>query len=295
MAEHNAANEIPQYGTGTQQVGDIALRNTSTRELGPTAPLPQYSVIRTLLTWAAAAVPMGLLGWIVAPLLARGSSQPGMVRLGVITVGLFWQFVMVLILLRAETGSLRWSAVRVRLWLQQPRPPRSEAVDRRLWWWLIPLTVLATIYALPVSSMIQRLWVTLFPALAQPPAFSMSGFLGTPAGRAQLVGNWGFFALFLVNAVLNTVIGEELLFRGLLLPRMSGAFGRWSWLANGVLFGFYHFHQPWVMADAAIQGAFLLALPSKLFRSAWFGIILHSLQSVYFTFIILGVVLGMAK
>jgi membrane protease YdiL (CAAX protease family) len=41
-----------------------------------------------------------------------------------------------------------------------------------------------------------------------------------------------------VLAVFNTVLGEELLFRGLLLPRMNGVFGERDWLANGVLFGF---------------------------------------------------------
>jgi membrane protease YdiL (CAAX protease family) len=47
--------------------------------------------------------------------------------------------------------------------------------------------------------------------------------------------------------VFNTVLGEELLFRGLLLPRMNGAFRRRDWLANGVLFAAYHLHMPWVM------------------------------------------------
>jgi hypothetical protein len=32
---------------------------------------------------------------------------------------------------------------------------------------------------------------------------------------------------------------------GMLLPKMEGVFGKWSWVANGVLFGFYHLHQPW--------------------------------------------------
>ncbi|MBN1306015.1 MAG: hypothetical protein JXA13_16380 [Anaerolineales bacterium] len=35
--------------------------------------------------------------------------------------------------------------------------------------------------------------------------------------------------------ICNTVLGEELLFRGLLLPRMQGVFGKWDWLANGLL------------------------------------------------------------
>jgi membrane protease YdiL (CAAX protease family) len=46
------------------------------------------------------------------------------------------------------------------------------------------------------------------------------------------VDAWWFFALFVVNATFNTILGEEFLFRGVLLPRMEGVFGRWSWVAN---------------------------------------------------------------
>ena len=58
---------------------------------------------------------------------------------------------------------------------------------------------------------------------------------------------WGWFALIGVFVVFNTVLGGELLFRGLLLPRMRAVFGRWDWVANGVLFTLYHLHVPWVM------------------------------------------------
>jgi membrane protease YdiL (CAAX protease family) len=50
--------------------------------------------------------------------------------------------------------------------------------------------------------------------------------------------------VFAVFAVFNSFLGEELLFRGVLLPRMNAVFGRWDWLANGVVFGAYHLHQP---------------------------------------------------
>ncbi|MCB0062760.1 MAG: hypothetical protein KDE19_11615 [Caldilineaceae bacterium] len=63
---------------------------------------------------------------------------------------------------------------------------------------------------------------------------------------------------------------------------------------NGILFGFYHLHQPWGILSAAVDGMLLYALPSRYFRSAWFGIIAHSGQSIYFTFLILGLVLGLA-
>ena len=98
---------------------------------------------------------------------------------------------------------------------------------------------------------------------------------------------------FAVNAMFN-ILGEEFLFRGVLLPKMNAVFGRWDWVANGVLFGLYHFHQPWGMLGSIGTGVFLYALPAKHFRSTWMSIIVHSGQTVYFLFLILGLVLGLA-
>ena len=91
--------------------------------------------------------------------------------------------------------------------------------------------------------------------------------------------------------VFNTVLGEELLFRGFLLPRMNGAFGRRDWLANGVLFAAYHVHVPWVM-PAALLDSFIVAYPSKRYRSALIGIAVHSAQSVLFLALTLSLVLN---
>lgn len=52
------------------------------------SPIPQYSLRETLLIWAAAAIPMGILGWFVAPALALKLENPGFIRLAVLTVGL---------------------------------------------------------------------------------------------------------------------------------------------------------------------------------------------------------------
>jgi uncharacterized protein len=89
----------------------------------------------------------------------------------------------------------------------------------------------------------------------------------------------------------NTVLGEELLFRGLLLPRMRAAFGKYDWVANGVLFTAYHLHEPWVMPATLAEGIFLEAYPSRRFQSAWMGIIVHSLQSVFVIGVVLTLVL----
>lgn len=56
-----------------------------------------------------------------------------------------------------------------------------------------------------------------------PLARDFADFLDSDRGEDFFRGAWGWFAVVVVLAVFNTVLGEELLFRGLLLPRMLGA------------------------------------------------------------------------
>ena len=103
-------------------------------------------------------------------------------------------------------------------------------------------------------------------------------------------GAWGWFAVMLVMFLFNTVLGEELLFRGFLLPRMNGAFSDRDWLVNGVLFAGYHLHVPWIIPVTLVD-TFILALPAKRFRSAWVSISVHSAQSLFFAVAVAGLVL----
>ena len=255
--------------------------------------IQQYSLNEILIIWAAAAIPMGILGWIVAPALQRDGQNPGFERLAVLTVGLVWQFLLTVFLLYREAHSLHWPSLRHRLWLNQPRSATTGEARSGLWWWLVPVILLTAMYQLQVSPAANRLWVSIFPLLAEPSGFSFGDAFAAPEVRSQLEGAWGRLGLFLLSALFNTVLGEELLFRGLLLPRMAGVFGSGDWVMNGLLFGAYHLHQPWGIASSTITGIFLFALPSRYFRSSWFGVIAHSGQSVFFAVLLLGLVLGL--
>ena len=126
------------------------------------------------------------------------------------------------------------------------------------------------------------------PGIPGPSSRDFAEFIGTDGGKDFFSGTWGWFAVVIALALFNTVLGEELLFRGLLLPRMDGAFSRWDWVANGVLFSLYHLHVPWVIPTSLLD-IFAFAYPSKRFQSAWMGIAVHSAQSV----VIIGVVLAL--
>jgi membrane protease YdiL (CAAX protease family) len=243
--------------------------------------IPQLRIRDILAVWAAAALPMAALAWLVAPALADRFTGTGIVPMMkalivCLTAGLVWQFVLVAILVGREQRTLRWSTVREALWLRSPRSPRSGRVGGRIWLIVIPL-ILAFVAAQELAP------------FAAPENREFATLVESDAGKAFLDGAWGWYALILALLVFTTVLGEELLFRGFLLPRMNGAFGRGDWVANGLLFTVYHLHVPWAM-PATLLDTFILAYPTKRYRSAWLGIAVHSSQSVFFALVILALV-----
>jgi len=257
----------------------------------------QYSLARILGIWALAAAPMSILGWIVFPLLARGfGSDPlasGVARLVLLAVGLVWLFVLSMIIVRREEGDLRWGTVRRRLRLNTPRDPRTGRPRARLWLWVVPFLVAVAVVEFALNTPLQNAWVSVFPFFSEPKSYGFDTFFQSQEVLRRLQGAWWFFALFVIQAIFNTILGEEFLFRGILLTRMEGVFGRFSWVANGVLFGLYHLHQPWGIPNSILTGL-LYTFPAYRYRSTRMPIVLHSVQSVYFAFLVLGVVLGLA-
>jgi uncharacterized protein len=265
---------------------NVSLPLTQARSRADTAvsvAIPQYSRRAIFAIWAAAALPMAVAAWLVTPLLADQFGGGGIVPMAKalyvsLTVGLFWQFVLVAVLVRREQGTLRWPTVRDALWLRSPRSHRSGRVGGRVWLILIPLILLFGAAH------------ELVPSIAAPGNRDFANLVDSDAGKEFLSGAWGWYALLLVSFLFNTVLGEELLFRGFLLPRMNGAFGRGDWVANGLLFAGYHLHVPWGM-PATLLDMFFLAYPTKRYRSAWIGIAVHSAQSVVLAVLILMLVI----
>jgi hypothetical protein len=94
--------------------------------------IQQYGLPAILAVWAAAALPMAALAWLIAPALADRLSGGGDLPMAkalliCLTVGLVWQFVLVAILVMREQRSLRWSMLREALWLRSPRSPAAAA------------------------------------------------------------------------------------------------------------------------------------------------------------------------
>ena len=132
----------------------------------------QYSLAKILGIWALAAAPMGILSWIVFPLLAPDfESDPlefGVTRLMLLTLGLVWLFVLSMIIVGREEGDLRWATVKRRLRLNAPREPGTGEPRARLWLWVVPFLVAVALVELLLDPPIENAWASVFPFLAEP-------------------------------------------------------------------------------------------------------------------------------
>ena len=245
----------------------------------------QYSLAKIIGIWIAVVVPIGILNYFLKPAIAPDFDLnpigAGKVKVILITLGLIWQFVLAMIIVRTEEGDLRWETIKRRFWLNGPRDPKTGEPRRKLWWWLILFISLLFFSFAIAPPTIDSWWVNLIPAFAAPPDGNIGEVLRMPGIAEKLVGDWLFVGLVLLMSIFN-ILGEESIFRGVLLPKMNGVFGRWDWVANGVLFGFYHIHQPWMMLGATLFAMIAIALPAKRFRSNWMAVIVHSFQYLVF-------------
>ena len=174
------------------------MATTEHRPLRATEPVQirQYSLAGILGTWAAAALPMAAMAWLVAPQLAAHLDGPTALPRALIvalTCGLIWQFVLVMILVYREQGSLRWPILKDALWLHAPRRPRTGRRGGVIWLIVIPLII-----ALAAEELI--------PSLPTPMTRDMGLFLGSQAGQTFLSGNWLWLGIIIVLEIFNTVV-----------------------------------------------------------------------------------------
>ncbi|MBN1166246.1 MAG: CPBP family intramembrane metalloprotease [Methanospirillaceae archaeon] len=249
----------------------------------------QYSISKILVIWALATAPMVFFAYIVTPALIQylaipDSIPPFLVFWPLMTIALVWQFILSLIIIYTESGKLRWQDMKRRMWYTKPIDPKTGRHNCRLFLWVIPFILLSLVLQIiPLPDVIG----ILFPSLDSLPHYNLGQL-----GQTGFSGAWYLLVLTLVTIPFNYLLGEEFLFRGILLPKMNGVFGKWDWFINGVLFGLYHLHKPQGVLSQVIFSGLILSYPSKRFRSNWMAVIIHGIEAPIALFIVLGIILS---
>ena len=246
----------------------------------------QYSIWQILGIWAAATLPLALSFWVLVPVLGpRLPIHEGLFYMSLVVTSLIWQTVLAYILLRREVKPFTWQGVKDRLWMQTPSNPSTGRTSKWLFLWVIPL-IAYSYWGFNNFGFLNDVWVKAFPFLASRPYAELQN-LATIAK-----GQWWMLGFVLLQLLFNYLLGEELIFRAILLPKMNGVFGKWDWLANHLLFWVYHLHMlSNVPARLLIDWVYIL--PTRRFKSYWFGAIIHGADAFWVIFMTILAIKGL--
>lgn len=87
-------------------------------------------------------------------------------------------------------------------------------------------------------------------------------------GRYWLIIVW--FPYWILN-----ILGEEFLWRGVMLPRQEIAFGKYTWLIHGFGWGLFHIAFGWQLLITLIPLIFIQSYIVQKTKNSWIGVIMH--------------------
>ena len=224
--------------------------------------------------------------------------MPSLMRAGVAP---FWAFlisyglVLSLMMLAAFVG-LRVEGYRLTRTTFRERL-RFRRLSGRAWAWTLGIFLagfLATGALAPTAQMIAR--IPLFappdflPAAVNPlvPQFGrLTAFMGVP-----LPGNWWVVIVYFVFLSFFNIFGEEVWFRGYMLPRQELVHGRWTWVLHGVLWTLFHVPvYPWYLIYL-LPTTLSVTFAAQKLQNTWAAYIVHFIGNALLAMI--PIVLGVA-
>ena len=75
--------------------------------------------------------------------------------------------------------------------------------------------------------------------------------------------------------ILN-IMGEEILWRGTILPRQEIVFGRFTWLLHGIFWGIFHIGFGWQLLLILLPIFFVQSYVVQKRKNSWTGVIIHA-------------------
>lgn len=87
-------------------------------------------------------------------------------------------------------------------------------------------------------------------------------------------GRYWLLLVWIPYWILN-ILGEEFLWRGVMLPRQEIAFGKHAWLVHGLGWGIFHIAFGWQLLITLIPLIFIQSYMVQRTKNSWVGVIMH--------------------
>ena len=113
-----------------------------------------------------------------------------------------------------------------------------------------------------------------FPAEINPNKTFISGI----TWGYNISGQYWVIIVYFIGWFFN-IFGEELLWRGIILPRQIEKYGSKAWIYHGIIWGFWHFYWKWNFFTL-IPLTLLLSFAVYKRKNTWIGIISHGLLNL---------------
>lgn len=88
------------------------------------------------------------------------------------------------------------------------------------------------------------------------------------SGRYWLLAIWFIYWIF-------NILGEEFVWRGVMLPRQEITFGKYAWLIHGFGWALFHIAFGWQLMITLIPIIFIQSYIVQKTKNSWVGIIMH--------------------
>jgi membrane protease YdiL (CAAX protease family) len=155
-----------------------------------------------------------------------------------------------------EGNDFSWSSIRSRF--------RLETISGRDLLWLLG----GIVFIGAVTQFLVYLGPRIFIHFSTNPSFMTMKPL--KPDEMWILLAWG--PLFIFN-----ILGEELFWRGYILPRQELAYGKWAWLVHGSLWWMFHFAFGWQLMLILAPLLFTLPYIVQKRKNTWIGILIHGL------------------
>jgi membrane protease YdiL (CAAX protease family) len=170
-------------------------------------------------------------------------------------LGIFTPLIILgLFILRNEGFRINWQTITTRLRFR--KPTKSDLI-----WTLLGFLAVAIL-----SGLIMKLLELIIGRFDHSPKFMT--FEPLTKGRYWLLLIW------IPYWVLN-ILGEEFIWRGVMLPRQELVFGKYTWIFHGFGWGLFHIAFGWKLLITLTPLIFIQSFIVQKTKNSWTGVILH--------------------